>query len=137
MDSKKLALRCKELAEDKKAEDVVILDLQKLPGVVDYMVICSGTSDPHLRAVEEEISRKLRDVEGLRPRAIDGTRNSGWIVLDYSDVLVHVMKPEVRARYDLEALWNDAPRVRKAAKRAKKKAAKKAEAAEVGESAEA
>ncbi len=111
MDSMQLALLCRELADNKKAENLVILDLRKLPGVTDFMVLCTGTSDPHLRAVEEEISRKLRDDHGLRPHAIDGTRHSGWIVLDYLDVLVHVMKKEARERYDLEGLWNDAPRV--------------------------
>jgi len=122
MDSKKLALQCRTLADNKKADNIVILDLRKLPGVTDFMVLCSGTSDPHLRAIEEEISDKLREEHSLRPRAIDGTRHSGWIVLDYIDVLVHVMKPDVRDRYDLEGLWNDAPRVRASrAKAAKKK----------------
>ena len=145
MDSMQLALLCRELADNKKAENLVILDLRKLPGVTDFMVLCTGTSDPHLRAVEEEISRKLRDDHGLKPHAIDGTRHSGWIVLDYLDVLVHVMKKESRERYDLEGLWNDAARVgidgtaavgRK--KAAKKKAAKaeKAVAVEVVETPE-
>lgn len=118
MDSKELALACRELADDKKADDIVILDLRKLPGVTDFMVLCTGTSDPHLRAIEEEIVDKLRDRVGVRPRAVDGTRHSGWIVLDYVDVLVHVMRPDVRAHYDLEGLWNDAPRVRPRAARA-------------------
>lgn len=128
MDSKQLALRCRELADNRKAEDIVILDLRKLPGVTDFMVLCSGTSDPHLRAIEEEISGKLLDDLTLRPRAIDGTRHSGWIVLDYVDVLVHVMKPDIRKHYDLEGLWNDAPRVRAARKKAARKKAKAATA---------
>ena len=128
MDSKQLALRCRELADNRKAEDIVILDLRKLPGVTDFMVLCSGTSDPHLRAIEEEISGKLLDDLTLRPRAIDGTRHSGWIVLDYVDVLVHVMKPDIRKHYDLEGLWNDAPRVRAARKKAARKKAKAAPA---------
>lgn len=136
MDSKKLAQRCRDLADDKKAENILILDLRKLPGVTDFMVLCSGTSDPHLRAIEEEITRKLRDENDLRPRAVDGTRHSGWIVIDYGDVLVHVLKPDVRERYDLEGLWNDAPRLKAAAaKKAKsttRKRAKKA-AADAGE----
>lgn len=131
MDSKKLAQRCRELADDKKAENLVILDLRKLPGVTDFMVLCSGTSDPHLRAIEESITRKLRDDHELRPRAVDGTRHSGWIVIDYGDVLVHVMKPDVRERYDLEGLWNDAPRLKAAA--ARKSTRKKAKTAKVAE----
>lgn len=126
MDSKQLALQCRELADNRKADNIVILDLRKLPGVTDFMVLCSGTSDPHLRAIEEEISHKLRDDHALRPRAVDGTRHSGWIVLDYVDVLVHVMKPDVRAHYDLEGLWNDAPQLRAARKKAARKKAKNA-----------
>lgn len=128
MDSKALALRCRELADDKKAENLVILDLRKLPGVTDYMVIGSGTSEPHLRAVVEEVELKLKRDEGLCPLAVDGTWHSGWVVLDYVDVMVHVMKPDVREHYDLEGLWNDAPRVRVTARKAavKKVPAKKA-----------
>lgn len=125
MDSKKLALLCRELADNKKAENIVILDLRKLPGVTDFMVVCTGTSDPHLRAVQEEITDKLEQDQGLKPRAVDGTRNSGWIVLDYVDVLVHVMKGETRAHYDLEGLWNDAPRVRATRRKAAAKRARK------------
>lgn len=129
MDSKQLALRCRELADNRKGEDLVVLDLRKLPGITDFMVLASGTSDPHLRAIEEEITLKLRDEAGLRPRAVDGTRHSGWIVLDYVDVLVHVMKPDIRKHYDLEGLWNDAPRVRAARKKSARKKAKAAAAA--------
>lgn len=112
MDSRKLALRCRELADDKKAENLVILDLRKLSTVADYFVIASGTSEPHLRAIVDEIEEKIRDEAGLRPRATDGTVKTNWVVLDYFDVVVHVMRPEVREFYDLEGLWNDAPRVR-------------------------
>jgi len=112
MDSRKLASLCRDLAENKKAEDLVILDLRELSSVTDYFVIASGTSEPHLRAIVEEISDKLRDEHRLRPRAIDGTFQTAWVVLDYFDVIVHVMRQDVRDRYDLETLWGDAPRVR-------------------------
>jgi ribosome-associated protein len=112
MESKKLAQFCWEYADNKKAEDIVILDVRELSSVADYFVICSGTSEPHLRAISDEITTKLRDVQHLRPRAIDGTLQTAWIVLDYFDVIVHVMKNEVREKYDLEALWGDAPRVK-------------------------
>ena len=117
MDSRKLALRCRELADNRKAENLVILDVRELSSVADYFVIASGTSEPHLRAIVEEITDKLREEDGLRPRAVDGSPiRSGqvpWIVLDYFDVLVHVMRQDVRERYDLETLWGDAPRVHK------------------------
>ena len=112
MDSRKLALLCRELAENKKAEEIVILDLRELSSVTDYFVIASGTSEPHLRAIVEEITDKLRDQHQLRPRAIDGTFQAAWVVLDYFDVIIHVMRQDVRERYDLETLWGDAPRVR-------------------------
>jgi ribosome-associated protein len=119
MDSKKLALFCWEYADNKKAENLVILDVRELSSVADYFVICSGTSEPHLRAISDEILNKLRDEQDLRPRAIDGTLQTAWIVLDYFDVIVHVMKHDARAKYDLEALWGDAPRVRPRKPRAK------------------
>jgi ribosome-associated protein len=126
MDSKKLALLCKKYADDKKAEDIVALDVRKLSSVADYFVICSGTSEPHLRAISDAITTGLRDEHGLRPRAIDGTLQTAWIVMDYFDVIVHVMKSDVREKYDLEALWNDAPQVKTPKPRAKAKVKAKA-----------
>ena len=112
MQSRKLALLCRELADDKKAEDIVILDVRKLSSVTDYFVIASGTSDPHLRAIVDEIRDKLRDDHEVKPNAVDGTLPTSWVVLDYFDVIVHVMRRDVRERYDLETLWGDAPRIR-------------------------
>jgi ribosome-associated protein len=112
MDSRKLALVCREWADNKKAEDIVILDVREVSSVTDYFVIASGTSEPHLRAIVEEITDKAREERQLRPRAVDGTTAGGWIVLDYFEVIVHVMRQDVRERYDLETLWGDAPRVR-------------------------
>jgi ribosome-associated protein len=112
MDSRKLALLCRQLADNKKAEDIVILDVRELSSVTDYFVIASGTSEPHLRAIVEEITDQLREEQHLRPRAIDGAVQTAWVVLDYFDVIVHVMRQDVRDRYDLETLWGDAPRVR-------------------------
>ena len=121
MDSRKLAQLCRELADNKKAENIVVLDLRKISSVTDYFVICSGTSEPHLRAITDEIYDKLHEEQQLKPRAIDGTLRTAWVVLDYFDVIVHVMRADVREHYDLESLWGDATRVkpRKAAKQAK------------------
>ena len=112
MDSRRLALLCRELADNKKAEDIVILDVRELSSVTDYFVIASGTSEPHLRAIVDEIRDKLRDEHSLRPKAVDGTLHTAWVVLDYFDVIVHIMRGDVRERYDLETLWGDAPRVK-------------------------
>ena len=108
MDSKKLALLCRELADNKKAEDILVLDVRKLSSVTDYFVIASGTSQPHLRAIVEEIHGRLRDEHDLRPARTEGGSSGSWVVLDYFDVIVHVMHAETRARYDLEGLWGDA-----------------------------
>jgi ribosome-associated protein len=123
MDSRKLALLCRELADNKKADDLVVLDLRKLSSVTDFFVIATGTSEPHLRAIIDEITDGVKKKFELRPR-IEGRIQTAWIVLDYFDVIVHVMRTDVRERYDLEGLWGDAPRVSpkvvKAARTAKK-----------------
>ena len=112
MDSKKLAGLCREFADNKKAENIVILDVRELSSVADYFVIASGTSEPHLRAIIDEVADRLRKEYHLRPRAVDGTLAAAWVVLDYFDVIVHVMRQDVRDRYDLETLWGDAPRLK-------------------------
>jgi ribosome-associated protein len=122
MDSKKLARLCRDFANNRKAENSVILDVRDLSSVTDYFVITSGTSEPHLRAIMEEITDELREKYDLRPLRIDGTTQGAWVVLDFFDVIVHVMRADVRERYDLEGLWGDATRVKPKGKikRAKK-----------------
>ena len=112
MDSRKLALLCRELAENRKAENVVVLDVRKLSSVTDYFVLASGTSEPHLRAIVDEITTKLRDEHDLHPKSVDGHAQTPWRVLDFFDVIVHVMRSDVREKYDLESLWGDAPRIK-------------------------
>ena len=128
MDAKKLALECRELADNRKAEDIAVLDVAEVSSIADYFVIASGTSEPHLRAISDEITEKLREDHGLKPRAVDGTLQAGGLVLDYFDVIVHVMRADVRQHYDLEGLWGDAPRVRPRAKAKGKTPRKKAAA---------
>ena len=89
-----------------------MLEVRELSSVTDYFVIASGTSEPHLRAIIDEITDRLREEYQLRPRAVDGTLQTAWVVLDYFDVIVHVMRQDVRERYDLESLWGDAPRIK-------------------------
>ena len=112
MDSKKLALLCRDLADNKKAENILVLDVRKISTVTDFFVIASGSSHPHLRAIVDEIEDELRDEHGERPRAVDGSTQGGWVVLDFFDVIVHIMRADVRERYDLEGLWGDAPTVK-------------------------
>lgn len=112
MDAKELAMLCRELADNKKAENIVVLDMREVSSIADYFVIVSGSSDPHLRAISQEITDHLSKDHGMKPRGIDGTLQTTWMVLDYFDVIVHVMRQDVRDHYDLETLWGDAPRVR-------------------------
>ena len=121
MDSRKLAGLCREFADNRKAENIVILDVRKISSVTDFFVIASGTSEPHLRAIVEEITGRVRDEAGQRPRAVDGTVHGAWVVLDYFDVIVHVMRQDVRERYDLEGLWGDAAPVKPKKKIARKR----------------
>lgn len=103
---------CRELADNKKAENITVLDMRELSSITDYFVIASGTSEPHLRAIMDEINDGLREDHGVSPHAIDGTLQTAWVVLDFFDVIVHIMRADVRDRYDLESLWGDAPRLK-------------------------
>jgi ribosome-associated protein len=112
MESKQLAQLCRDYADNKKAEKLAVLDVRDLSSVADFFVIASGTSEPHVRAIVEEITNKLREEHDIRARAVDGSRQGAWIVMDFFDVIVHVMRQDARDRYDLEGLWSDAARVK-------------------------
>lgn len=103
-----LALLCRDLAGNKKAENVVVLDVRNVSSVTDFFVVASGSSEPHLRAVESEIRDRLHEEHDLKPTHAEGTAAGRWIVIDYFDVIVHLMHPDVREKYDLEGLWSDA-----------------------------
>ena len=125
MEARELAWHCRELADNKKAENVVILDVREISSITDYFVVATGTSEPHLRAIVDEVRETLREDFGLEPRATDGSLHTAWVVLDYFDVILHVMRADVRERYDLEGLWSDALRVKSRRKPAAKRAAKR------------
>jgi ribosome-associated protein len=118
MESKKLALLCREVADNKKAENIVVLDVRKLSSITDYFVIVSGTSEPHLRAIARDLTDTLWDKHKLRPRRVEGAAGATWQVLDFFDVIVHIMRSDAREKYKLESLWGDAPQAGKG--RAKK-----------------
>jgi ribosome-associated protein len=111
LDSRKLAKHCRDIAIDKKAEDVIILDVRKISNVTDYFLLCSGRSEPHLKAIADELVHRLRDL-GCHPYGRDGYAPSRWIVIDFNDVIVHIFHPDLREHYGLEALWGDAKRVK-------------------------
>jgi len=97
-------------ASDKKAHDIVILDMQKVSLVTDYFVICSANSTTQVRAIADNIEEKL-DEQGIPLRRKEGYREGRWILLDYGNCIVHVFVEEDRRFYNLEQLWGDAPRL--------------------------
>jgi ribosome-associated protein len=102
------AQRAARAALDKKAIDLIVLNVQGLSSVADYFLVCSGRSTPHVKAISDAIREELRD-EGARPLHAEGQAESGWLLLDYGDVLMHVFSEDTRAYYALERLWGDAP----------------------------
>jgi len=106
-----LARLCAEGALDKKAEDVVILDMRGISSFTDFFVIASGTSEPQLKAIAGSIREKVRGATGRRPTAEDGFPVSQWVIIDYGSVIVHVFHTGKRTLYGLEDLWNDAKRI--------------------------
>jgi ribosome-associated protein len=100
---------CARLAEDKKAEDIVVLDLRGLMYVTDFFVIASGGNPRQLRAIQSAIHQEMsqRDV---RPIGQEGSGQDRWVLMDYGDFVVHLFDPDARRLYDLELLWGDAPR---------------------------
>ncbi len=110
-DPETLAQLCAEAADERKADKVVVIKVGVATLVADYFVICGGTSSPHLKAITDGIVRKLRTDRGIKTPKVDGKADSQWIVIDYGAVIVHALNPEARARYSLEDLWGDAPRL--------------------------
>lgn len=106
-DTQTLARRVVELAEDRQASDIVMLDLKPLSTVADYFVICSGESDRQLKAIVNAIDEGISREFGLDPR-IEGTADTGWVLLDYGDVVVHIFSAALRDFYRLERLWSKA-----------------------------
>ena len=100
-----------QAARDKKAIDIVVLDLRKADGFTDYFVICSGTNTRQIRAIADGVEDTLRREFGERPTLAEGVHKSEWILLDYFNFIVHVFSRDCRAFYDLERLWGNAERL--------------------------
>ena len=95
--------------QEKKAEDIVIIDLREIANsVADYFVICSGNSDPQISAISESVDKEVDEKIGEDPVHTEGKTNKEWILLDYIDVVAHIFKKDSRDFYDLEGLWGDA-----------------------------
>jgi ribosome-associated protein len=110
-ESRERALAAVKAGFDKKAEDAVVLDVRGLSGVADYFVLLSADSDRQAGAIADAIETPLEELGAIR-LGVEGRSGGGWVLLDFGDVVVHVMDPETRKFYDLEGLWADAPRVK-------------------------
>jgi ribosome-associated protein len=97
------------LAADRKALELVQLDLRGIIGYTDYFVICSGSSDRHVKAIHDAIHAGMKNQHGLLPERVEGLSQARWVLMDYLDVVVHVFTPEMREYYRLEQLWGEAP----------------------------
>ena len=102
------ARRAARAALDKRAGDLVVLDVQRVSSVTDFFLICSGKSTTHLETITDAIRAELRG-EGVNVLHAEGVAESGWVLLDYGDVLMHVFLEDTRLYYSLERLWGDAP----------------------------
>lgn len=102
------ARRAAAICLENKADDVVVLDLHGVTDMTDYFVVASGTSDTHVRAVARHVEEELAKA-GLRAFAVEGMNEGRWVLLDFVDFVVHVFHPSMRAYYQLERLWGDAP----------------------------
>lgn len=111
LDPNELARLIVQIALDKKAENLLMLDIRGLSVIADYFVICTGTSDRQVRAIAKEIDEQLKKQAGLDPAHVEGMQEATWVLLDYSAVIVHIFDPATRDYYRLEKLWAEAPRV--------------------------
>jgi ribosome-associated protein len=101
-----LARRIVDAASDKQAVDVVMFDLRDVSVITDYFVICNGTSERQIKSISDAIVETLSQEEKLKPRRTEGLPDSGWMLLDYGGVVVHIFSPEMRDFYRLEKLWS-------------------------------
>jgi ribosome-associated protein len=110
VDPRDYALLAAEAAQDKKATDVVILDVGPVLVITDYFVVCTGTSDTQVKAIADEVEARVK-AAGLPAIGREGEQERQWILLDFGDMVVHVFQPEIRDFYRLEKLWGDVGRV--------------------------
>lgn len=107
-DSRETALLCVRYALDRKAYDLLLIDVGQCSSLGDFFLICTGRSDTQVQAIAQGVEENLAAL-GRKPRMVEGMRSGQWVLIDYGDVVVHVFLPETRAFYALDRLWGDAP----------------------------
>ena len=109
--SEQLARQLAEIADAKKAEEVVVLDMRGLVTYTDFLAICTARGERQAKAIVDEVRLRVKREAGLLPGGVDGGGEAGWTILDYLDCVLHVFTPDARRRYGLEDLWHEAPRL--------------------------
>jgi ribosome-associated protein len=109
--SELLARQLADVADSKKSEEIVVLDMRKLVSYTDFLAICTARNERQAKAIVDEVRVQVKRELGLLPGGVDGGGEDGWVVLDYLDCVLHVFTEEARERYQLEDLWRDAPRL--------------------------
>ncbi|MBI3698412.1 MAG: ribosome silencing factor [Acidobacteria bacterium] len=99
-----------EAAQEKKAEDIAVLDLEEVASFTSFFVLCNGLNSRQNQAISDEVEKQLKQ-EGVRPASIEGYQQAEWILMDYGDFIVHIFSPRARNYYELERLWKTARRV--------------------------
>lgn len=111
IDSQAVAEFCVKEAAEKKAADIVSLKVGELTTIADYFVLCTAQSEPQMKALANWIQKSVFEEFRLKPVAVDGESVSKWILIDFGAIIIHIMTPEMRERYQLEKLWGDAPKL--------------------------
>ena len=109
MNPEDIAAAAAHYASDRKAQDIVQLDLREIIGYTDYFLICTGRSDRQTKAIHDAIHAGMKSEHGMLPQRVEGVSEGRWILMDYLDVVVHVFTPDTREYYRLEQLWGEAP----------------------------
>ena len=109
--SEQLARQLAAIADSKKSEDLIVLDMRELVAYTDFLVICTARNERQARAIVDEVRVQVKRDAGLLPGGVDAGGDAGWTIFDYLDCVLHVFTPEARERYALEDLWRDAPRL--------------------------
>jgi ribosome-associated protein len=104
-----MAMAAADAAADKKARDIVVIDMRDVVVYTDYMVVCTGTTARQTKAIADEVRRVLKEDHGVKARHVEGEREAEWILMDYLDIVVHIFTPQSREFYRLDRLWGEAP----------------------------
>lgn len=108
MDSKDLIQKISQVICDKKGFNILALEVGHFSSVTDYLIIAEGNVERHVMAIAQTIVSELRDQYGIRPHHVEGLHSGEWVLIDYSDILIHLFMPGLREKFQLETLWSDA-----------------------------